>query len=106
MTGIYLAGAILLVILIYANRNKIINNVLLILFGILQSIFTIYQCSNFRNTELEYFTSDSLGLLFLITLTVVGLPALFHSYLYISRHDESPQSRSVYFAAIDRKSVV
>ena len=100
MTGIYLAGAILLVILIYANRNKIINNVLLILFGILQSIFTIYQCSNFRNTELEYFTSDSLGLLFLITLTVVGLPALFHSYLYINRHDESPQSRSVYFAAI------
>ena len=100
MTGIYLAGAILLVILIYANRNKIINNVLLILFGILQSIFTIYQCSNFRNTELEYFTSDSLGLLFLITLTIVGLPALFHSYLYINRHDESPQSRSVYFAAI------
>ncbi len=100
MTGIYLAGAILLVILIYANRNRIINNVLLILFGILQSIFTIYQCSNFRNTELEYFTSDSLGLLFLITLTIVGLPALFHSYLYINRHDESPQSRSVYFAAI------
>lgn len=100
MTGIYLAGAILIVILIFANRNKIINNVLLILFGILQSIFTIYQCSNFRNTELAYFTSDSLGLLFLITLTVVGLPALFHSYLYINRHDESPQSRSVYFAAI------
>ena len=100
MTGIYLAGAILLVILIYANRNKIINNVLLVLFGILQSIFTIYQCSNFRNTELEYFTSDSLGILFLITLTVVGLPALFHSYLYINRHDESPQSRSVYFSAI------
>ena len=100
MTGIYLAGAFLLVILIYANRNKIINNVLLILFGILQSIFTIFQCTNFRNTELEYFTSDSLSLLFLITLTVVGLPALFHSYLYIKRHDESPQSRSVYFAAI------
>jgi len=100
MTGIYLAGAILIIILIYVNRNNIINNVLLILFGLLQSIFTIYQCSNFRGTDLGYFTSDSLGILFLITLTVVGLPALWHSYLYISRHDESSQSRSVYFAAL------
>jgi hydrogenase-4 component F len=100
MTGIYLAGAILIVILIFANRNKIINNVLLILFGLLQSVFTIYQCSNYKGTDLGYFTSDSLGILFLITLTVVSLPALFHSYLYINRHDESPQSRSVYFAAI------
>lgn len=100
MTGIYLAGAILIVILIYTNRNNIINNVLLILFGLLQSIFTIYQCSNFRGTDLGYFTSDALGILLLITLTVVGLPALWHSYLYIGRHDESPQSRSVYFAAL------
>ncbi len=100
MTGIYLAGAIILVILIYVNRNNIINNVLIILFGLLQTAFTLYQCSNFRGTDLGYFTSDSLGILFLITLTVVGLPALFHSYLYINRHDESPQSRSVYFAAL------
>ena len=100
MTGIYLAGAIIIVILIYVNRNHIINNVLLILFGFLQSIFTIYQCSNYRGTDLGYFTSDSLGILFLITLTVVGLPALWHSYLYISRHTESPESRSVYFAAL------
>ena len=100
MTGIYLAGAILIVILIYVNRNNIINNVLLILFGLLQSNFTIYQCSNFRGTDLGYFTSDSLGILFLITLTVIGLPALWHSYLYISRHDEPSQSRSVYFAAL------
>ncbi|MDP2891181.1 MAG: proton-conducting transporter membrane subunit, partial [Bacteroidota bacterium] len=100
MTGIYLTGGILIAGLLFANRNVIINTVLIILFGLLQTVFTIYQCSNYRGTELEYFTSDSLGLLFLITLTVVGLPALFHSYLYINRHDESPQSRSVYFAAI------
>ena len=100
MTGIYLAGAILIVISIFANRIKMINNVLLILFGILQCTFTIYQCSNYRGTDLGYFTSDALGILFLITLTVVSLPALMHSYLYISRHEESPQSRSVYFAAL------
>lgn len=100
MTGIYLAGAILTAGLLFANRNKMINNVLIILFGLLQCTFTIYQCSNFRGTDLGYFTTDSLGLLFLVTLTVVSLPALMHSYLYINRHDESPQSRSVYFAAL------
>jgi len=100
MTGIYLAGAILTAGLLFANRNKMINNVLITLFGLLQCTFTIYQCSNFRGTDLGYFTTDSLGLLFLVTLTVVSLPALMHSYLYINRHDESPQSRSVYFAAL------
>lgn len=101
MTGIYLTGGILIAGLLFANRNKIINNVLIILFGLLQSIFTIYQCSNFRGTDLGYFTSDSLGLLFLITLTVVSLPALMHSYLYIERSPEtSRQSRSIYFAAL------
>lgn len=100
MTGIYLTGAIVLAGLIFANRNKIINNILVILFGLFQLIFTIYQCSNYRGTELEYFTTDSLGLLFLVTLTIVSLPALFHSYLYIERHAESAESRSVYFSAI------
>ncbi|HAH24618.1 MAG TPA: hydrogenase 4 subunit F [Prolixibacteraceae bacterium] len=101
MTGIYLTGGILIAGLLFANRNKIINNVLIILFGVLQCTFTIYQCSNFRGTDLGYFTSDALGLLFLITLTVVSLPALFHSYLYIKRSPESSrQSRSIYFAAL------
>jgi hydrogenase-4 component F len=101
MTGIYLTGGILIAGLLFANRNVIINNLLIILFGLLQTVFTIYQCSNYRGTELEYFTSDSLGLLFLITLTVVSLPALMHSYLYIKRSPEtSHHSRSIYFAAL------
>jgi hydrogenase-4 component F len=49
---------------------------------------------------LEYFTFDSLGLLLLMTLSIISIPALFHSYLYIRRHDETPQSRAIYFAAI------
>lgn len=100
MTGIYLTGAILIVGLIFVNRNKIINNVLVILFGLIQTVFTIYQCINYKGTDLGYFTSDSLGLLFLVTLTVVSLPALMHSYLYIYRHNEPAQSRSVYFSAL------
>jgi hydrogenase-4 component F len=33
-------------------------------------------------------------------LSIVSIAALIHSYLYIKRHNESPQSRAIYFAAI------
>jgi hydrogenase-4 component F len=47
-----------------------------------------------------YFTFDSLGLLLLITLGIISIPAFYHSYLYIKLHNETPQSRSIYFAAL------
>ena len=33
-------------------------------------------------------------------MSIITIPALFHSYLYIKRHDETPQSRAIYFSAI------
>ena len=39
------------------------------------------------STVLEYFSFDSLGLLLLVALSIVTIPALIHSYLYIKRHN-------------------
>jgi hydrogenase-4 component F len=100
MTGIYLISAFVIAGLLFANRNAILNNLLIILFGILQIGFTIYACFNYKKSVLEYFTFDSLGLLLLMTLSIITIPALIHSYLYIIRHDETPQSRGIYFAAL------
>lgn len=100
MTGIYLISAFVIAGLIFANRNSLINNILIIIFGILQISFTIYACYHYRSNVLIYFTFDSLGLLLLMTLSIITIPALFHSYLYIRRHDETPQSRAIYFAAM------
>ena len=100
MTGIYLISAFVIAGLLFANRNSILNNLLIIIFGILQVVFTIYACFNYKNTVLSYFSFDSLGLLLLLTLTIITIPALLHSYLYIMRHDETPQSRAIYFAAL------
>ncbi len=100
MTGIYLISAFVIAGLLFANRNAFINNSLIILFGILQIGFTIYACINYKKSVLEYFTFDSLGLLLLMTLSIITIPALIHSYLYIIRHDETPQSRGIYFAAL------
>jgi hydrogenase-4 component F len=100
MTGIYLISAFAIAGLIFINRKTLFNNILIIIFGLLQTGFTIYACYNYKNTVLQYFTFDSLGLLLLMTLSIISIPALFHSYLYLSRHDETPQSRSIYFSAI------
>ena len=73
---------------------------MVIIFGVLQTGFTIYACYHYKSTDTEYFTFDSLGLLLLMTLGVITIPALFHSYLYIKRHDETPSQGNL-FCAID-----
>jgi hydrogenase-4 component F len=100
MTLIYLICAFVFAGLVLINRNTVINYILVILFGLLQTGFTVYACFNYKNTFLTYFSIDSLGVLLLVTLTIVTIPALIHSYLYIKRHDETPQSRAIYFGAI------
>lgn len=100
MTGIYLIIAFVIAGLLFANRNTVINYILVILFGFLQTGFAIYACFHHKNTFLEYFSFDSLGLILLVTLSIVTIPALIHSYHYIKRHDETPQSRAIYFSAI------
>ena len=100
MTGIYLISAFLISALLFANRSKILNYILVIVFGFLQTGFTVYACYQYKNIVLDYFTFDSLGLLLLITLSIITIPALYHSYLYIKRHNETPQSRALYFSAI------
>jgi hydrogenase-4 component F len=100
MTGIYLISAFIIAGLLFANRNIVFNNVLIIIFSILQTCFAFYAGYHYKITVLEYFTFDSLGLLLLMTLSVITIPALFHSYLYIKRHDETPQSRAIYFSSM------
>jgi hydrogenase-4 component F len=100
MTGIYFASAFVISGLIYLNRRKNINTLLIILFGILQWGFTLYAVLHYRETELGYFTMDSLGILLLVTLSIITIPAFIHSYLYLDRHEETPHSKSIYFAAL------
>lgn len=100
MTAIYIIGAFVTGGLLFVNRNKFFNNILIGIFGVLQLGFTIYNCFHFRTTELEYFTFDALGLILLLTLSIISIPAFIHSYIYIELHNETPQSRAIYFSAL------
>ncbi|MEI6696354.1 MAG: proton-conducting transporter membrane subunit [Bacteroidota bacterium] len=100
MTLLYLILAFSIAIALFFNRNKILNFTLLGLFILLQWGFTIYACFHFRSTELEYFTFDALGLLLLMTLSIITIPAAIHSLIYVKDNKDSAQSRGIYFGAI------
>ena len=66
MTGMYLASAFILAALLFFNRNRVVNYLLVIGFLFVQCGFTVYEYLHLNETELHYFTADSLALLLLI----------------------------------------
>jgi hydrogenase-4 component F len=71
------------------------------MFIVLQCAFTVYACMNYTQTESTYFTFDSLGIIMLLTATIISIPAVIHSYIYIEESEEkTPRSRATYFGAL------
>jgi hydrogenase-4 component F len=100
MTGIYLAGAFFISGLLFFNRNRVLNYLLVIGYLFLQIGFTIYEYLYINTTELHYFSADALGIILLITLTIISIPAMYHSYVFISKNKDNPKHRAIYFGAM------
>lgn len=100
MTGIYLAGAFIISGLLFFNRDRVLNYLLVIGFLLLQIGFMVYEYLHINTTELNYFSADSLAILLLVTLTIISIPAMYHSYVYISKNKDNPKHRAIYFAAM------
>ncbi|MDR3652367.1 MAG: proton-conducting transporter membrane subunit [Paludibacter sp.] len=101
MIEIYLAGSALIGTILFFNRGKVLNYGLIWLFIALQCTFAIYACMNYNQTESIYFTFDSLGIIMLLTATIISIPAVIHSWIYIEESEEkTPRSRATYFGAL------
>ena len=100
MIGIYLAGAAFISITLFFNRNKALNYWLLIAFVALQCGLAIYEYNHRDIDELGYFTPDALAVIFLIILSLICIPAFWHSYIYFEKGEDIPRQRSIYFAAM------
>ena len=97
----YLIGSVLIGTGIFINRGKVLNYALIWLFVALQCTFTVYACMHYNQTEFNYFTFDALGLIMLLTATIIAIPAVIHSHIYIEESEEkTPRSRSFYFGAL------
>jgi len=101
MIIIYLIGSLLIGTGLFFNRKKALNYTLICLFLALQCTLTIYVCCHYNETSSSYFTFDSLGVIMLLTATIIAIPAVFHSYIYIEESEEmTPRSRAMYFGAL------
>ena len=100
MIGIFLIGALTISGALFVNRNAAVNNTLLIVYVALLWVLGIYEYHHLNITELDFFKPDALGILILLAICVVSIPAFYHGYRYISMHDETPQSRGIFFAAM------
>ena len=100
MTGFYLAGAFIISGLLFFNRSRVLNYLLVIGFLVLQIVFTVYEYLHINTTELHYFTADGLAVLLLITLCIISIPAMYHSYVFLSKNQENARHRAIYFGAM------
>lgn len=100
MIGIYLLGALAIALIVFFNRNKFLGYSLVSLFLVLQVLLTMHACFYSGTTELVYFSYDSLGILLLIALSIVAIPAVIHSRIYIENHKENAQARAIYLSSL------
>lgn len=99
-TVIFLTATLLLSGGLFFNRNKVVNYSFLVIYLCLLWLFSISQLNGINRVQHVFFTPDALGVLLLLTISVVSIPALWHGYKYMITHDETPRSRGLFFAAM------
>jgi hydrogenase-4 component F len=66
----------------------------------LQWGFTAYEIYRMNLTGFDFFTPDELGVLFLGILSLLMLPAYYHSFLYLEKNNEPMRTRNIYLAML------
>lgn len=100
MIGIFLIGSLLISILLFINKNAVLNYLLVGSYTLLLWSTALFEYQHVNVIELDYFKSDALSNLLLFAMAIVSIPAFFHGYRYISTHNETPRSRGLFFAAM------
>ncbi|HET6544025.1 MAG TPA: proton-conducting transporter membrane subunit [Chryseolinea sp.] len=100
MIGVYLLIVIILGLSLFLFRDRRIGYLLVWCFMILQWVLTVYVYRHKDETELEYFTGDSLAIIFLTVLSIVCVPAFYHSYVLFNTERNIPRERGIYYASM------
>jgi hydrogenase-4 component F len=83
------------------NKRKVVQGILVSSFVVLQLALTIYAYLHRGATDSLYFSFDGAALLFLGVLALVGMPAFYHSYLYLLRKKAEIKRQGKYYAALE-----
>lgn len=100
MIGAYLILAVALSLSLFLIRDRRVGYLFIWSFIVLQWALTIYVYIHKNETVLEYFITDALGTIFLWVLSIVCLPAFYHSYILFNKERNIPRERGIYYAAM------
>lgn len=100
MMAIYLILVFLLSLSLFLSKDRRLSYVLVWSFILLQWSLTIYAFNHKDEADLVYFTPDALALILLTILSLVSVPAFYHSYVYFNKHRNTPRERGIYYAAM------
>jgi len=100
MTIPYLIGAFILCVLLFFNRNKRMSYFLTSLFLAFQWIFTIHEYIHLNTVEYGYFLPDAVGILLLITISIIAVPAIYHSHVFLSKNQDNPRNSALYLSSM------
>ncbi len=99
MIIVYLICSLLIATALFFNKNKTVNNCLVGGFILLQWGLTVFMYSHKNISDASYFLPDALAIILLLTLSVISIPVLTHSYDYVYREKDTPSSKGAYFGA-------
>ncbi len=100
MFSFYIVIVFLLAVSLFFNRNNVVRILLLSAFLLLQSSVTIYGYFHLNTTELDFFTFDHVGIIFMTVLTILSFTTVFHSYIYLKHRKDNNRNQSIFFAAL------
>ena len=100
MIGIYLTGSLIISLCFYFARNHLANVLLAWAFIILQTTLAVYEYSHPGITQLVYFTPDALAIIFLCVISIVAIPAIYHTFIYFTKHPYKPREQGLFYAAM------
>ncbi len=100
MIPFYFIGSLLIACAILISRNNRLNYFFLAAYPLLLTIFTTYQGFHLDVVQYLFFTTDSLGIIFLSLLTLLSFAAVFHSILYQENRDDPPRIVAIHHSAL------
>jgi hydrogenase-4 component F len=100
MIGIYFALTLISSLALFFLRKRIISHIVVWSFMLLQWTLTIFAFYHKGLTRSEFFTFDPLGLIFLGILSIISVPAFYHSYVFFNTRKNIPRERGIYFASM------
>jgi hydrogenase-4 component F len=95
---LFFSVSLIMSILVVLLRNRSITKALTIGFTLMHICFTIYCWTNLGQTELVYFTYNSIGVLLLSLLALLMIPTVYHGFIYASKDDT--RKYNIYHSAL------